>query len=424
MQTLVIDPRFGAAGDMLVAALLSLGADRNAVFSAIQHTASPTVSPVVRCGLEALSVSMNTDTAHRTIDELLAKIDAADTVPGAKALAKKIFARIERAEARVHRTPHPHFHEIGADDAAADILGACTALLSLSVDSVCVLPAATGFGTHRCAHGVMPVPAPATAEILRESDLEVITGSFEGELCTPTGAAILAEFAASFKGKRPIGKITAIGRGAGTREFEDHPNILTVYLVESADAAADADADLNAPSVSAAKEGYAGIDGAAKNGAAAEGDVVDVLETNVDDITGELLADTIAVMMNEGARDASAVPVIMKKGRSGYLIRVICTPDSSARLAKILAKQTGSLGIRCTPMVHRFTAERGFSVVTAEICGKVCTVPVKFASFEGEVYSRKAEFEDCRRIAAETGCPVREVKRIAEDAAWRVEEGM
>ena len=420
MQTLVIDPRFGAAGDMLVAALLSLGADKNTVFSAIQHTASPAVSPVVRCGLEALSVSMNADTAHRTIDELLAKIDAADACPEAKELARKIFARIERAEARVHHTPHPHFHEIGADDAAADVLGACTALLSLSVDSVCVLPVATGFGTHRCAHGIMPVPAPATAEILRESDLEVITGSFEGELCTPTGAAILAEFAASFKGKRPTGKITAIGRGAGTREFEDHPNILTVYLVESADAEADADAasEPNTALPSAAVEG----DGKKRGGE--EGDVVDVLETNVDDITGELLADTIAVMMNEGARDASAVPVIMKKGRSGYLIRVICTPDSSARLARILAKQTGSLGIRCTPMVHRFTAERGFSRVTAEICGKACTVPVKYASFEGEVYSRKAEFEDCRQIAADTGCSVREVKRVFEDAAWRAGEGM
>lgn len=389
MRTLIIDPRFGAAGDMIVSSLLSLGADKNAVLKAIKNAAVPEIETVVRNGIEAQSIRMNSDSAHRHIEEVLAKVDAAETSAEAKALAKRVFSRLEQAEATVHHTHHPHFHEIGADDAVADIVGACTAILSLNIDTICILPLAAGSGTLRCSHGIMPVPAPATADILKNSTLKTILGTFEGELCTPTGASLLAEFAQTFSAldKIPAGKIIAIGRGAGSRTFDDHPNILTTYIIDSD----------------------------------TEADTVDVLETNVDDITGEVLSNTITLLMENGARDASAVPIIMKKGRSGYLIRVICSPEKSAALAKLLAKETGSLGIRCTPMIHRLTADRGFTSVTVQICGKKYTASVKYAALDGKIYSRKAEFEDCRRIAAETGCPVRDVKRIVEDAAWRIE---
>ncbi|HJJ31730.1 MAG TPA: nickel pincer cofactor biosynthesis protein LarC [Methanocorpusculum sp.] len=388
MRTLVIDPRFGAAGDMIVSSLLSLGADKNTVLAAVKNAAVPEIETVVRNGIEALSIHMNSDTAHRHIEEVLAKVDAAETSDEAKALAKRVFSRLEIAEAAVHHTHHPHFHEIGADDAVADIVGACTAILSLHIDNVCILPVATGSGTLHCSHGIMPVPAPATAEVLKNSSLNTLLGTFEGELCTPTGASLLAEFAETFCASDtvPAGKIIAIGRGAGAKVFDDHANILTSYIVESEDTES----------------------------------TVDVLETNVDDITGEVLANTITLLMENGARDASAVPIIMKKGRSGYLIRVICSPEKSAALAELLAKETGSLGIRCIPMVHRLTAERGFTSVTAKICGKEYTASVKYASISGSIYSRKAEFEDCRRIAAESGCPIRDVKRILEDAAWRI----
>ena len=387
MRTLVIDPRFGAAGDMIVSSLLSLGADKNTVLEAIKNAAAPEIETVVRNGIEATSIRMHSDSTHRHIEEVLAKVDAAETSAEAKALAKRVFARLEQAEAKVHHTHHPHFHEIGADDAVADIVGACTAILSLKIDTICILPLAVGSGTLHCSHGIMPVPAPATAEVLKNSSLKTILGTFEGELCTPTGASLLAEFAQTYSSSDtiPAGKIIAIGRGAGSRVFDDHPNILTTYIVESDD----------------------------------EADTVDVLETNVDDITGEVLANTITLLMENGARDASAVPIIMKKGRSGYLIRVVCSPEKSAALAELLAKETGSLGIRCTPMIHRLTAERGITSVTAQICGKEYTASVKHASLDGKIYSRKAEFEDCRRISAETGSSLREVKRIIEDAAWR-----
>ena len=386
MQTLILDPRFGAAGDMMVASLLSLGADRDAVLKAIGSVADPVIETVTRNGIEAVSIRMHTGHDHRCLDEVLELVDAAEASDEAKSLAHRVFQRIERAESAVHHTPHPHFHEIGADDAIADVLGSCVALLSLHADTVCILPVATGSGTLQCSHGTMPVPAPATAEILKTSGIPVLMGTFEGELCTPTGAALLSEFADQFSSVMPAGTITAIGRGAGSKDFEDHPNILTSYLIDSD---------------------------------TADEHTVDVLETNVDDISGELLGNTLERMMKEGARDASAIPIIMKKGRSGYLIRIICTPDESAHLAGVLAKETGSLGIRCTPMVHRFTADRTSVTATIEIDGKPYTAHVKHASVDGEIYSRKAEFDDCRRIANETGRTVREIKRLFETDAWK-----
>ena len=385
MQLLVFDPSFGAAGDMILSSLIAAGADANLVMSAIKDASVPTMETVTRAGISALHLETHSGPAHRSIDEVLAVIAKADAPEAAKALAEKVFRRIEAAEETVHQAHHVHFHEVGADDAIADVLGSCTALLSLHPDAVSVLPVAVGYGTLTCAHGTMPVPAPATAEILKNSKLQVKAGTFEGELCTPTGAALLATFVEEFPAEKTAGKITGIGRGAGKRNPDDHPNILTVYVEEIAD----------------------------------DERTVDVLETNVDDITGEVLAETIQMLMDAGARDASAVPIIMKKGRGGYLIRVIAKPEDSARLAKVLAHETGSLGIRCTPMVHRFVADRTFSDESIEINGKIYTASVKHAAMDGKIYSKKAEFDDCRAIAASAGIPVKDVKRMIEEEAWK-----
>ena len=384
MQYLVFDPRFGAAGDMIMSALIALGADRNEIFRAINSVSVPTVEETVRNGIPALSIKTNTGKTHRTLTDIIEIIDASDASEAAKALAKRVFDRIQKAEETVHQSHHVHFHEVGADDAIADVLGSCTALLSLKPEAVRILPLAVGFGTLTCSHGVMPVPAPATAEILKDSSLEVIIGSFEGELCTPTGAALLSEFAATFPVADKSGKIIALGRGAGSRDPADHPNILTAYLMESA----------------------------------ADETTIDVLETNVDDISGEILAETISRLMDAGARDASITPLIMKKGRAGHLIRVVCMPKDSVRLAKLLSRETGSLGVRCIPMAKRFVAERKSETVTAVINGRVYTASVKHALIDGEIYSRKAEFDDCKRIADEAGVSVRDVKRIFEEEAW------
>lgn len=412
MKHLVFDPRFGAAGDMILSSLLAVGADYDAVLRAISSVSTPVIEETLRAGMPALYIKTETAKTHRTLEDIIKIIDAADAPVDAKTIAKRVFSRIQEAEEAVHQTHHVHFHEVGADDAIADVLGSCTALLSLDLAGVAVLPVSTGFGSVSCSHGVMPVPAPATANILQNSKLDVNIGGFEGELCTPTGAALLAEFADSFSSEKSgasekmgasemsgasekkgtSGKILAIGRGAGTRNPDDHPNILTVYLMSS--------------------------DKTDSHQMTQAENQIDVLETNVDDVTGEVISESLTQLMDAGARDVSVIPIIMKKGRAGHLIRVVCMPEDSERLAKLLARETGSLGIRCLPMIRRFVANRCETTETAVINGKVYTASVKHAEMDGVIYSRKAEFDDCKRIASDAGVSVREVKRIFEGEAW------
>jgi uncharacterized protein (TIGR00299 family) protein len=313
----------------------------------------------------------------------------ADAPVAAISLAKRVFSRIAEAEEQVHGHPHGHFHEVGADDAIADVLGACTAFVMLRVDAVCVLPVRVGSGTVMCAHGTMPVPTPATAEILRRSDLTVLMGGGGGELCTPTGAALLAEFLASFGTEEHAGRVVSIGCGAGFCDPADHPNVLRVMVMESA--------------------------------ASFFGPTVDVLETNVDDLPGEVLSSAVSMLMDAGARDACLVPAVMKKGRPGYLMRVVSLPEDSERLARLLARETGSLGVRCVPMVHRFVADRQVCAETVMVNGEAFTVEVKTAFLDGNPYSRKAEFDQVRDAANAAGVSVRDMKRVVEEEAWKRE---
>lgn len=384
MRILVLDPRFGAAGDMILGALLSIGADKDLVFRSLASISTPEVSNVRRAGISATYIRTNTKKTTRTFEDILSILVAADAPEKAKELAKTVFSKIRDAEMKVHQTEHVHFHEVGADDAISDILGSCVALLSLNIEAVHILPVATGRGTVTCSHGIMPIPAPATSEILKASDLRVSLDSFEGELCTPTGAALLAAFDEVFGTENQSGKLLSIGYGAGTRDPADHPNVLSAYIIDAED-----------------------------------NESVDVLETNVDDISGELISSVLSTIMHEGARDASVSPIIMKKGRPGYLVRIISLPADSVRLAKILARETGSLGVRCTPMVHRFIADRYMSTENIVINGVVYPINVKHALMDEDVYSRKAEFEDLQIIAESAGVPIKDVKRLVEENAWK-----
>jgi uncharacterized protein (DUF111 family) len=153
-------------------------------------------------------------------------------------------------------------------------------------------------------------------------------------------------------------------------------------------------------------------------------DTVDVLETNTDDVSGEVIAHAIARCMEEGARDACAIPIVMKKGRPGHLVRVICTQDKSAALAELLARELGTLGIRCSPMTHRFVADRTVEDIGVTLLGKDYTIPVKFGSIAGEVFTVKPEFQAAHQLAEETGMAVRDVLQAATDAGWRRIRGM
>jgi pyridinium-3,5-bisthiocarboxylic acid mononucleotide nickel chelatase len=392
MLVLVFDPFHGAAGDMILGALLDCGADRKSVLKAMKSvTAEPAINEVTRAGVRAVKVSTHAASTHRTLSDVMNRLDAAsaDVPPGALAMAKRVFTRVNDAEERVHGS-HVHVHEVGADDAIADILGACTAFYSLGVEGAAVMPVTLGRGTAAGSHGVFPIPAPATAAILSQSGLIVRQGAEEGELCTPTGAALLAEFSTIAAPDPGTYTIKAIGYGAGTRDPTDVPNVIRAMVIELT-----------------ADEGPL------------HQDTVDILETNIDDISGEVIAHAISRFMENGARDAGAMPIIMKKGRPGFLIRVISAPDTSAELAVLMARELGTLGIRCIPAVHRFIAERTIENVEVEIEGHHRTVSVKIGWMNGEIYSLKAEFDDARAWASEIGIPVRDVLHFIEKAGWK-----
>jgi uncharacterized protein (TIGR00299 family) protein len=387
MRTLLFDPFHGASGDMITAALLQLGADRSTALRAmVAVVKEPLVEETERGGIRALRVRTRAEARPRSLEEVMGRLRGAEGPAAAIAMAERVILRLHRAEEEVHG-PVVHFHEVGADDAIADIVGACTALHSLAVEQVAVLPVALGGGFIRGAHGTLPVPAPATAAILSASALQGHPGPDEGELLTPTGAALLAEFATLPASRLPPGKILSVGYGAGSRETGSVPNLLRVFLMEA--------------------------DGL-------QSDRVEILETNVDDVTPEVIAYTISRLMAAGARDASAIPSVMKKGRSGHLVRVISEPALTGPLAVILAEELGTLGIRVIPSVHRLTLERRAIRVMLTLGGETREIEVKVGTLGGRVSSVKPEFEQARAWAEGRGVPVREVLRRAEEEAWRI----
>ena len=387
MRLLVFDPFRGAAGDMITGALLHLGADREAATSAMASVVGePGISLVERVGIKGIQVKTHATPVRRTFSEVIQRVQNARAPDKAIAMAVRVFERIERAEKEIHGHT-VHFHEVGADDAVAEVVGACTAFLSLGVDGCIVLPVMLGGGTISGSHGTYPVPAPATLSILRESGLPVRFGTAEdGELCTPTGAALLSEFSSGHSLGNRACSVACSGYGAGTRDPPTIPNVLRAMIVEYSDEA--------------------------------EPDDVDLLETNVDDVSAEILAYTISRLMDEGAYDVSAVPCTMKKGRPGHIVRVVSASGEGKRLAAVMAEELGTLGVRSIPAVHRFTAERSIREIPVTIQGGERNIRVKCGLLEGRVFSVKAEYEEVSAWARELRIPARTVARITESQAW------
>ena len=386
MRYLLFNAFHGAAGDMITGSLLSLGADQELVRKAMQSVVSePSISSVTRNGIRAIKVETHALPEKRTLDEVIEIVRRADAPRAAIEMALQVFGRIASAEEAVHGGK-PHFHEVGADDAIADVIGACTALCSLNPDIISVSELALGGGTVQTRHGTLPVPAPATMAILASSGIPVRFGKpADGELCTPTGAALLAEFYSGPHRESSVWVVKGIGYGAGTRESHDVPNVLMAILLET--------------------EGGLG------------GDSVDILETTIDDVSGEVIGNAIGVLMDLGARDVSAIPSIMKKGRAGYLIRVICRCEDSGMLARAMAEELGTLGVRCIPSVHRFIADRTEETITIDIAGIRRDVPVKCGWIDGRCYMLKAEFDAVRELSVASGIPAREIAAIIVDRA-------
>lgn len=384
MRLLAFDPFHGAAGDMICGALLGLGIPHEPVMRAMGSVVQvPEIEKVSRTGISAIKVHTHAGPAHRTLEEVLDIVKAADAPRVVITRAERIFTHIAKAEESVHGDHHVHFHEVGADDAIADVIGSCMALYLLAPERIITLPIALGTGTITCAHGTLPVPAPATAAILKAGNLLVLSGNHVGEQLTPTGAAILAEITDQSLPSLPLGKILEIGYGAGTRDDPKSPNVLRAMLIEF--------------------QGFST-------------DTVDILETNVDDISGECIGTVLGKVMEAGARDASVIPVLMKKGRPGSLVRVISPPDRTSALAELLARELGTLGVRVSPAVHRFIAERIIQNIPVVIEGSSTIFPVKFGYIGDVCYLVKPEYDFAESFAREHAMPVRDVLHIVEEA--------
>ena len=326
--------------------------------------------------------------AHgRGLTEIRSIIERAAISATAKATAIRIFEALGMAEAEIHNTTieQVHFHEVGAVDAMVDIVCAAVGAESVGVDGWVCSPLNVGGGTVKCAHGTLPVPAPATVKLL--GGAPVYSSGPQVELVTPTGAAIVKTLAARF-GAFPAMKIERAGYGAGSREFANHPNLLRLTMGE-------------AVSAEIAAHGQGATGGIST-------DRIAVLEANLDDLNPQVLGYAIERLLAEGALDAFSVPVQMKKNRPGTLITVLAKPEDADRMTKIMFAETTTLGVRRRDEARQVLARRWETVETSW-----GPVRIKIANMNGTVSNYAPEFEDCRRIAAEHHVPLKTVMREA-----------
>jgi hypothetical protein len=370
-----LDAFSGISGDMAVGALADAGADQAAVADAIASLdAGATVAfeKVRRGGVGATKYVVHAEQghAHRHLSHIVKLIEKANLAPRARHDAIAVFRRLGAAEAEVHQIPieKVHFHEVGAADSIADIVGACVALDSLDVQSVVCSPVNVGGGTAQTEHGLLPVPAPATALLLK--DAPVYSRGPALELTTPTGAAIASALSQSF-GVLPPMKIARIGYGAGSYEFPEQPNVLRAILGERT-----------------------GAD---------EALTVSVLEANIDDLNPQVLAYAAERLMELGALDVSLQPLLMKKGRAGHLLCVVAKPEDREALAQVIFAETSTFGLRIYSAERRVQSRTWKDVET-----QYGPVRMKVSS-EG---SYAPEYEDCRRLAVQSGVALRQI--IAE----------
>ncbi|WP_331234991.1 nickel pincer cofactor biosynthesis protein LarC [Natronorarus salvus] len=434
MRTLAFDGRMGASGDMLLATLCDLGADP-AVLDVVEDHLDVRyeIREVVKNGIAATSVDVVLDDGgestrpenhsdsdgdgdghdadrehthssghdhhgddhghvhaeghgpHRSYTEVVEAVEAMDLGTGIGDEAVAIFTLLGEAEASVHggSLERIHFHEVGADDAIADVIGTLLLLDDLEVDRVVTTPLSVGGGSVSMSHGVYPVPGPATVEIAERADWSLRGGPIERELLTPTGAAILAHLADGVE-HLPSLRVERSGYGSGTLDLPEHANVLR------------------------------GIVGEERSLVREE---ITVLETNLDDTTPEVLGGLQETLAEIGARDVSILPATMKKSRPGHLVKVIARSEDAERVARRLAEETGTLGVRTTPGTHRWIARRQIESVTIKVDDERYEVDVKVASDDsGTVYDVSAEYDDAAAIARETGLPIREILRRVETA--------
>lgn len=383
MRTLYIDCGMGAAGDMLAAALLELIPDKEGFLRRMNALGIPGIEVAaensVKCGITGthfrVKVHGEEETEHMhdhhhhhgSMEDIRSVVSSLPIPTMVKLDIMAVYETIAEAESHVHGVPvkQIHFHEVGSMDAIADITAVCLLMHELDVDKVIASPVHVGSGSVRCAHGILPVPAPATAHILRE--IPIYGGSIRGELCTPTGAALLKHFVDDFS-EMPAMKVKAIGYGMGKKNFE-RANCVRVMLSEIAD----------------------------------KTESIVELSCNVDDMTGEMIGFALECFMEQGALDAFTIPIGMKKSRPGILLTVLCREDEKEKFVHLIFKHTTTLGIR-EKHCNRYMLERKIETVDTPY-GKIRK---KVSSGHG-VKRSKYEYDDLAKAATRNSLSIPEV---------------
>ena len=337
----------------------------------------------VRGGLRATTVEVQAadDQPHRRLVDVQRIIDGAELPQPVKERASAVFRRLAAAEAAVHgrSLEQVEFHEVGAVDAIVDIVGVCAGFHALGLDELVVSPIALGGGRMQTEHGQLPVPGPAVLELLRTSTLPAYGGPVDHELATPTGVALLAEWA-SRSGPMPGMRVTQTGVGAGSRELPEHPNVVRLVVGEPI--------------------------------AAADDDEWQVMAANIDDLDPRLWPGVIDRLLSAGAVDAWLTPILMKKGRPAHTVQVMCATSKADGVRRALFEETSTIGVRTTT-VGKHALEREF--VEVDVGGQ--SVRVKLARLDGELLNVAPEFDDVARAAAALGRPVKAVLAAASAAA-------
>ena len=386
MRTLYLDCFSGISGDMFLGLLLDLGLSRQQLEQQLAKLPLTDfhlrISRENRQGIEGcrLQVDGAEEHHHRSWNQIDTMLAECSLAPEISSLARRFFRRLGEAEAKVHgiAIDQVHFHEVGAVDAIVDLTGAAIGLRLLAIEKLVCAPLPLSRGMGRCAHGALPLPAPATLELLQGAP--IIDSGCDKELVTPTGACIVAELAEF--GPLPAITIDRIGYGVGGWQLEDRPNLLR------------------------------GILGEADPSGKPQQDQVQLLETHIDDATAEQLGDLLERLLDGGALDAGYTPLQMKKNRPGVRLTVICEPEQATGLSRLILHQSSAIGVRSSRCDRLKLARR-----TAHIETSLGQARVKLLYDNGQFLRLSAEYEDCRRLSLSSGRPLADIYRLVETEA-------
>ncbi|HLZ39248.1 MAG TPA: nickel pincer cofactor biosynthesis protein LarC [Mycobacteriales bacterium] len=380
----------GASGDMVLGALVDAGAPLEIVQAAVDAVDVEPVlvsrGTVTRAGVAAtkIEVSVPRTRVVRTWANVRDVLERAALDDAVRALALDVFARLAHAEARAHRTEpeQVHFHEVGALDALADVVGSAAALHALRLDRLVASPVVLGFGMARGEHGLLPVPGPAVLALLGDVDAPVYSGDVAAELCTPTGAALLAATVRAWGGLPPM-RVKSVGTGAGERDFDQLPNVLRLVVGEAATAVAPAPEEEL------------------------------LIECNVDDLDPRVWPAVLSSLLDAGAADAWLTPILMKKGRPAHTLSILVAPPAAEAVRGVVFRETSAIGLREVPVAKRALA-RGTETVSVD----GCPVRVKTARLGEVVVNVQPEYDDVAAAAVTLDRPVKAVLAAAVAAAY------